>query len=120
MCCNFFFGFFFELTLYGSGFEVLSVFNVDFQNFQEGIFEIYVGLNHSTYVFFKSFNQLRSNLVFARGQGRKILFFSKEKGILYDIVVCMLLVRKIDPYKLTGIVYPQQMLLVKVGKKRLL
>jgi len=55
---------------------------------------------------------------YIRGRRRKFLLVSSNLSLLKDIFAYLFLLKARVPYKLRGVFYPKQILLMKSGKKR--
>ena len=47
-----------------------------------------------------------------------MLFFAVEKSVLYDVVACAVLLKRMNPYKIMGLVYPHQLIVAKKAVKK--
>lgn len=104
------YGFFFDLYVYGSGFCVTYFLSYL-------VLEMFIGCVNYLYIFrvMASFSLELSIICFAAG--KCFLFFSQSKMVLYDFIAQLLLYKVPDIYKVTGIVYPRQIICLRQTRK---
>lgn len=71
--------------------------------------------------FFTSVNYFYLHIPFEvclKHKGRVLYFISTSCMILHEVIVHILLLKKITVYRIRGFVYPRQIILIKPGKKR--
>ena len=95
-------GFFLEVVMKGVGFNVYK--KKKFLFFELG-FSHYIGLI------------IPKNLVIKRFKAR-LAIFGFSKGLVHNFVKKLLLLKKVDAYKGKGVIYRNQKLILKEGKKR--
>lgn len=100
--------------MYGPGFRMFWLWGAPYR-----MLEFSIGLTHEIYVFCYNFTSDRRLKVLAKGDRECILFFAMEKKVLYDVVACVILLKKMTPYKIMGVVYPRQMIIAKRAIKRI-
>jgi len=104
---NFYIKFFsyyhFRLKLKGLGFRVVRMGKNLYKFFFTQINFIYVHV---------------PSCVILRTKGRRLIFFSAHYNILRLLIVNMLLLKNLVIYKLRGLFYPRQIIIMKPGKKR--
>ena len=95
--------FFFRLKLRGLGYRIKRLAN--------NLFRFFIG---TTNFFF--FHVPLNVLVKARR--RRIFFLSSDLFVMRSIFVSLLFLKRLIPYKLRGVFFPRQIILMKPGKKR--
>lgn len=104
------YGFFFDLYVYGSGFCVTYFLSYL-------VLEMFIGRVNYLYIFrvMVSFSSELSVICFAAG--KCFLFFSQSKMVLYDFIAQLLLYKVPNIYKVTGIIYPSQIIYLRPTRK---
>lgn len=95
-------GFFLEILLKGVGFNVYK--KKKFLFFELG-FSHYIGI------------YIPNNLIIKRFKAR-LAIFSFSKNLAHNFVKKLLLLKKVDAYKGKGVIYKNQKIILKEGKKR--
>lgn len=106
-----FYGFFFELRLYGSGYFINKGFGI----LKKRLYRIYIGKTHYIYICLWNLGNILTRV------GKSfIFFFCIDKYKLYDIIIYALLIRRVSFYKLNGVIFPEQLIIIREGKKKLI
>jgi hypothetical protein len=95
--------YFTRLKLRGLGYRI--------RRLTKDFFRIFMGFTN--YIFFHKPRNL-----FFKTRRRRIILISKSLSSLRTIVVHFLLLKSLTPYRLRGVFFPKQIILMKPGKKR--
>lgn len=99
--------------MYGPGFRMFKLWGKS-----PRLFEFSIGLNHAIYGFCGQVMITVESRVMAKAERESVLFLAMEKKVLYDVVACVILLKRMTPYKIMGIVYPRQLIVVKKAIKQ--
>lgn len=80
--------------------------------------EFSIGLTHAIYFLCQCLRR-DGHRVLVRGDRESVVFYAVEKKVLYDIVACVVLLKRMNPYKIMGVVYPHQLIRVKKAIKKM-
>jgi hypothetical protein len=97
------FGYFTTLELSGLGYRIKFII--------EDLFRLYIGQSH--YIYFYS----PSDVLFYAFHN-KLVLYSLYPEKLYSLMIQIMLLRPLNPYKLRGIIRPTQLITFKEGKQR--
>jgi hypothetical protein len=99
----FFFFYFFRLKLRGLGYRIKPI--------TKTLIRFFIGTTN--YYFFHVPLD-----VFVKAKRRRILIISSNKYLLKTVFLNLIFLKKLIPYKLRGLFFPRQIILMKPGKKR--
>jgi hypothetical protein len=95
--------YYFKLKLKGLGFRVKRISNRLYRFF-------------FTFVNFFYFHVPYG--VILKTKGRRLFFFSLDVGLLRIVIAHLLLLKKLIVYRIRGLLYPRQIVIMKPGKKK--
>lgn len=98
-----FFCFFAKIKLRGLGYR--------FRKMSKNLYRIFMGRTNFIYFHFPK-------NVYIKLRRRLGYFFCSDLNLLRNLIVHFLLLKEWSPYKLSGVFFPRQLLIVKPGKKR--
>jgi len=100
---KFFFLYFIRLRLKGLGFRI--------RQFSKSVYRFFFTLTNYYYFF------VPKNVIL-KVKSRKLFFISLDLYVLRTLIVHLLLLKKLTVYRIRGLLFPRQLIVLKPGKKR--